>query len=54
MPRDAGAGSDGAELVDDVTRDEVDVVVAEPNLGVTDTLATKLVQLGFLHPLPAL
>ena len=54
MPGDAGAGGDGAKLVDDVPRDEVDVVVAETQLGVADALATQLVQLGFLHPLPAL
>ena len=54
VPGDAGDGGDGAELVDDVARDEVDVVVAQLDARVADALATHLVQLRVLRPRDAL
>ena len=46
--------ADRPELVDDVPRQEVDVVVAQWHLGVMDALASKLVQLALVQPLQAL
>lgn len=54
MPGDARAGRDGAELVDDVARDEVDVVVTETHLCIANSISTHLVELGFLDPLSTL
>lgn len=50
----AADGSHCAELVDDVARQEVDVVVFELEAGEANTLTTELVQLGVLNPLHAL
>ena len=54
MPRDAGAGRNGLELVDHVARDEVDVVVAEFDAGVANSLPPQLVKLCILYPLNTL
>ena len=54
MPGNTGAGSNGTELMDDVARDEVDVVVSQLEAGVTNAFTSKLVQFGFLNPLSAL
>lgn len=42
------------ELVDDVPRDEVNVVVAELRVNVTNTFPPQLVKLGIIHPLNTL
>ena len=54
MPGDAGAGGDGPKLVDDVARDEVDVVVTETHLCVANSVSAHLVEFGFLDPLSTL
>lgn len=54
MPGDAGHSRHRAELVHDVARQEVDVVVAQRDAGVPDSFPPQLVQLGILHPLHAL
>lgn len=54
VPGDAGAGCYGAKLVDDVARDEVDVVVTQLEACVANALPAKLVELGLLDPLPTL
>jgi len=38
VPSDAGAGCNGAELMYNVTGDEVDVVVTQTELGITYSL----------------
>ena len=50
MPRDAGDSRDGAELVDDVPRNEVNVVVAEFDGGVANSFAAKLIQSRLVDP----
>ena len=50
----AADGGDGAELVDDVPRQEVDVVVRQPDAGVAHAVTSQLVQLGVLHPVDGL
>lgn len=42
------------ELVDDVPRDEVNVVVTELDAHVANALPPQLVELGVVHPLDAL
>ena len=54
MPCYAGASSDGAKLVDNVARNEVDVIVSQAKSGITNAVATKLIQFSLLYPLPAL
>lgn len=54
MPGQAADGGDGLELVDNVARDEVDVVMAKADSSITDTLATQLVQFGIVYPLHTL
>lgn len=43
MPRQAAHSRNRLELVDHVAGDEVDVVMAEPDAGVADTLPPELV-----------
>lgn len=54
VPGHARASADGSELVNDVTWNEVDVVVPETESGVADAIATKLVEFSLLHPLATL
>lgn len=54
VPRQAADGRHRLELVDHVTRDEIDVVVVEADAGVADALPTQLVEFGVVHPLNAL
>ena len=54
MPCDASASTDGAELMDHVTRDEVNVITAESDSGISDALSSQLIQLSFLNPLNTL
>ena len=53
-PTDAADGGHGAELVDDVARQEVDVVVGETDARVAHAVPPQLVQLGVLHPVDGL
>ena len=46
----ASGGRDSPELVDDVPGQEVDVVVAEWNPGVTDAFTVEQVQLAVIQP----
>lgn len=54
VPGQAADGGHGLELVDDVPRDEVNVVVAELDADVADAFPPQLVELGIVHPLDAL
>lgn len=54
VPGQAADGGHGLELVDDVSRDEVNVVVTELDAGVADAFPPQLVELGVVHPLDAL
>lgn len=40
--------------MNDVTGDEVDVIVMETKVSIADTVPPQLVEFSFLHPLPAL
>ena len=46
----ASCRRDSSELVDDIPWQEVDVVVAERDAGVADTLAVEKVQLAVVYP----
>lgn len=54
MPRQAAHGGHSLELVDHIAWDEIDVVVAEANAGVADSLSAQLVKFGVIHPLHTL
>lgn len=54
MPRQAADGGHRLELVDDVSGDEVDVIVAQANTSVSDALSPQLVQFSIVHPLHTL
>lgn len=54
VPGQAADRGHRLELVDDVPRDEVDVVVAELDTDVADAFPPQLVELGIVHPLDAL
>lgn len=54
VPGQAADGRHRLELVDDVPRDEVDVIVAELQADVADAFSPQLVQLGVVHPLDTL
>lgn len=54
VPRQAADGRHRLELVNHVTRDEIDVVVVEADAGVADALSPQLVEFGVVHPLHAL
>lgn len=43
MPGNTGAGGNGTKLMDDVARDEVDVVVSQLEAGIAYALTSKLV-----------
>ena len=50
MPCNAGTGTDGAKLMDDIARDEINVVVPETELGVANAVSAELVQFSLLNP----
>lgn len=50
MPRHRGDSRDRAELVNNVARDEVDVVVVKLDVGITYALPPHQVQLGVVNP----
>ena len=54
MPCDASASTDGAELMDHIARDKVNVITAESNSGISDSLPSQLIQLSFFNPLNTL
>lgn len=54
VPGKAADGRDGLELVDDVSWDEVNVIVTELDADVADAFPPQLVELGVVHPLDAL
>lgn len=54
MPGQAADGGHGLELVDDVSRDEVNVIVTELDAHVANAFPPQLVELGVVHPLDAL
>ena len=54
MPSNAGTGRDGAELVDDLSGDEVYVVVMETELGVAYTITSELIEFSLFNPLTTL
>lgn len=54
MPGQAAHSRHRLKLVDDVPRDEVDVVVAELQADVANPFSPQLVQLGVVHPLDTL
>ena len=54
MPSNAGTGGDGAELVDDLSGDEVYVVVMETELRVTYAITSELIEFSLFNPLTTL
>lgn len=54
VPGQAADGRHGLELVDNVPRDEVNVIVAELDADIADAFPPQLVELGVVHPLDAL
>lgn len=54
VPGHTGGGSHCTELMNDVTGNEVDVIVMETKVSIADTIPPQLVEFSLLHPLPAL
>lgn len=54
VPGQAADCRDSLELVNDVTGDEVNVVVTQLHADIADALPPQLVQLGIVHPLDTL
>ena len=54
MPGNAGTGGDGAELVDDLSGDEVYVVVMETELRVAYAVTSELIEFSLFDPLTTL
>lgn len=54
VPGQAADRGHRLELVDDVPRDEVDVVVTQLDTDVADAFPPQLVELGIVHPLDTL
>ena len=54
MPSNAGTGGDGTELVDDLSGDEVYVVVMETELGVAYAVTSELIEFSLFNPLTTL
>ena len=54
MPGNTGTGCHCPELVDYVPGNEIDVVVMETEVGISDSISSELVQFGFLDPLSTL
>lgn len=54
VPGQAADGGHGLELVDDVSRDEVNVIVTELDADIANAFPPQLVELGIVHPLDAL
>jgi len=49
-----GDGRNGSKLMDDVTWEEVDVIVSETDAKVANAVSSKSIEFGFLHPLDTL
>lgn len=54
VPGQAADGRHGLELVDDISWDEVNVVVTELDADIANAFPPQLVELGIIHPLDAL
>ena len=54
MPGNAGTGGDGTELVDDLSGDEVYVVVMETELRVAYAVTSELIEFSLFDPLTTL
>ena len=54
MPSNAGTGGDGTELVDDLSGDEVYVIVMETELRVTYAVTSELIEFSLFDPLTTL
>ena len=54
MPGNTRTGGRRSKLVDDISRDKVDIVVSKTKPGIADAISSQLVQLGFFDPLTAL
>lgn len=54
VPGQAADGRHRLELMDDVPRDEVDVVVTQLHADVADAFPPQLVEFGIVHPLDTL
>lgn len=54
VPGQAAHSRHSLELVNHVPGDEVDVVITELDVDVTDALPPQLVELGIVHPLDTL
>ena len=54
MPGNTRTGSRRSKLVDDISRDKVDIIVSKTKPGIADAISSQLVQLGFFDPLTAL
>ena len=50
MPSYAGTRCYCSKLVNDVTRDEVDIIISQPDGGIFDTFSSQLVKFCIIHP----
>lgn len=54
VPGQAADSGHCLELVDDIPRDEINVVVTELDMDIADAFPPQLVELGIIHPLDTL
>ena len=50
MPCYAGTGRHCSELMNNVTRDEVDIIISQADGGVFHTISSQLVKFGIINP----
>ena len=50
MPRYASTGRHCSELMNNVTRDEVDIIISQADGGVFHTISSQLVKFGIINP----
>ena len=54
VPGNASARGHRSKLVNDIARNEIDIVVMETKVSIADALSPELVQFCFFHPLSTL
>ena len=54
MPRQTAHGRDGLELMNNIPRNEVNVIVVQLNPGIADAFSPQLIKFGIINPLNTL
>lgn len=50
MPRYTGTGRHCSKLMNNVTRDEVDIIISQADGGIFHTISSQLVKFGIINP----